>query len=450
MSVDEGDPVVAPGSVDEVIALLADLDVRHEELQVVSEELRVQQEQVTALLSRHESELRWRGHLSALVPLGLALTDGNGRLLEVNPAMSTAVGAAPARLRGKPLSVFLAPEDTPAFRSALRSLSAPGGVEQRLVVTLRPRSGPGRRAELFGFPETSGLSVAAVRVQWVLVPADDAADDDADDAAGSVDGDRAGPAGAGGTAGALPLGAGAAEPAGLTGLAAAFAQLSALPVAEPDRRRMLGRMATLVGSAVPGADWVSVTLGSPQDPQWLASDSAEAQDLDGRQMRVQEGPCWDAYATGRTVTCADVTADERWPRLAALAGDAAVRSVLAVPVLEDGERSGVINLYAARPDAFGAANRRIGELAAAAVTGVLQSVAERESLRELAANLERALTSRAVIDQAKGVLMAHLGVDADEAFARLVALSSRLNVKVRDLARSVVEGDAALISAAGG
>jgi AmiR/NasT family two-component response regulator len=61
-------------------------------------------------------------------------------------------------------------------------------------------------------------------------------------------------------------------------------------------------------------------------------------------------------------------------------------------------------------------------------------------MQTLAENLERALTSRAVIDQAKGVIMARLGVNADDAFARLVSLSSRLNVKVRDLAGLIVEG----------
>jgi AmiR/NasT family two-component response regulator len=71
---------------------------------------------------------------------------------------------------------------------------------------------------------------------------------------------------------------------------------------------------------------------------------------------------------------------------------------------------------------------------------VLRTVAEREAVENLAAGLERALTSRAVIDQAKGMIMARLGVDADDAFARLVHVSSRLNVKVRDLATLVVEG----------
>ena len=425
-----GDPL----SVDDVMAQLRALDVRQEELQVVSEELRVQQEQVTALLSRHEAEVRWRSQLAAVVPLGLALTDGNGKLLEANPALATTVGVGPTRLRGKPLSVFVSPEDALALREALRSLSGAGGGEQRLEVSLRPRGGPAQRADLFGFTETPGPPASGARVQWVLAPlhvgaegrqpaaAPDAGPDDPDTAEGSD----------------------------VVGLAGAFAQLSAIPVEEHDRQRMLGRMATLVRSAVPGADWVSITLGSPLEPQRLGSDSPEAQDFDGRQLHVQEGPCWDAYRTGRTVTSPDVRTDDRWPLLKTTAQDGAVAAVLALPVREDGESTGVINVYSARREAFGTANRRIGELAAAAVTSVLQNVAEREALASLARNLEMALTSRAVIDQAKGMLMARLGVDADEAFARLVALSSRLNVKVRDLARLVVEGDSDLVIAAGG
>jgi PAS domain S-box-containing protein len=406
-----------------MIALLGGLEVRDEELQVVSEELRVQQEQITALLGRHDAEVRWRSNLAALVPVGLAVTDGNGKLLEANPALATALGVSLARLRGKPLPVFLAPEDAAAFRNALRALTAAGGTHQHLTATVRPRGGAARPSDLFGFTEVGGVLPSAARVQWVVAP---------------VDPEQGG-----------HLADGELEADDMTGLAAAFAEMSVLPVAEPDRQRMLSRMATLVGSAVPGTDWVSISLGSPLDPQQLGSDSAEAQDFDGRQMQAREGPCLEAHLTGRPVLTGDVTADERWPRLRAVAGEAAVRSVLAVPVKDGGEGSGVLNLYAGRPDAFGPATRRIGELAAAAATGVLQTVAERESLRALAANLEQALTSRAVIDQAKGILMAHLGVDADEAFARLVRLSSHLNVKLRDVARHLVEGNTDLIAAAG-
>jgi GAF domain-containing protein len=143
------------------------------------------------------------------------------------------------------------------------------------------------------------------------------------------------------------------------------------------------------------------------------------------------------------VTVDDLPSDPRWPRLRPLLADSPVRSVLALPLRESGEPVGVVNVYAAEAGAFAADDRRIAELVTAAVGGVLQTVAERESLRDLAANLEKALTSRASIDQAKGVLMARLGVSADEAFARLVTLSNQLNVKLRDLAQLVVDGHAA-------
>jgi GAF domain-containing protein len=211
-------------------------------------------------------------------------------------------------------------------------------------------------------------------------------------------------------------------------------------------------MAVLVRSAVPAAEWVSITLGSPADPRRIGSDSGEAQLFDGLQFQAQQGPCWEAYATGRVVITHDVTADDRWPDLAKLAVDGGVRSALALPVRDagsaEGDGGGVVNVYSGHRYAFSPDNRQVAELVSAAVTGVLQTVADRAALVAMSQNLEQALTSRAVIDQAKGMLMAQLGVDADEAFARLVALSSRVNVKVRELARLMVSGEAASVLAA--
>ncbi|MGY1617078.1 ANTAR domain-containing protein [Geodermatophilus sp. SYSU D00691] len=396
---------------------LADVEVATEELRVAQEEMRTQQEQITQLLLQHETERRWRGQLSALVPVGLCVTDGAGALLEVNPAMATRLGTPLQRVHGKPLSVYLAPEDVKAFRSALRTLGTGTATEHDLAVTLHPRRQPAVPVRLFGFTEAVDELAAGVRIQWVVV-ADDGTEPQA-----------------------------AAEPEPLRspaviGLATALAELSGMPVGEVDRQRLLSRMATLLSGAVPGADWVSITLGHPLEPQRLGSDSTEAQEFDGLQVRAGEGPCWQAYDTGEVVVSDDVTADARWPALARIAGESAVRSVLALPVPgEDGVIGGV-NVYSGRPEGFAPAGRRVAELVTAAVAGVLRTVAEREAMRSLTEHLERALTSRAVIDQAKGVLMARLGVDADEAFARLVKVSSRLNVKVRDLAALVVGGHA--------
>jgi LytS/YehU family sensor histidine kinase len=149
------------------------------------------------------------------------------------------------------------------------------------------------------------------------------------------------------------------------------------------------------------------------------------------------------------VVSKDVTADPRWPALGRLARASKVRSVVVVPVREEGRTTGAVNVYSGRTGAVSPAGRRIAVLAAAAVTGILQNVAEREAMQALATNLERALTSRATIDQAKGMVMARVGVSADDAFARLVKLSSYLNVKLRDLAALIVEGHVDAILRAG-
>src|SRR5215210_2356602 len=68
-----------------VMAQLADVEVAQEELRVAEEEMRSQQEQITQLLVQHETERRWRGQMTALVPVGLCATDGAGSLVDVNP-----------------------------------------------------------------------------------------------------------------------------------------------------------------------------------------------------------------------------------------------------------------------------------------------------------------------------------------------------------------------------
>ncbi|MGY1641862.1 ANTAR domain-containing protein [Geodermatophilus sp. SYSU D00703] len=426
----DSDPAARPdGSlpVEEALRTLADLEVAHEELRVAEEEVRVQQAQIEQLLRRYETERRWRSHLSGLAPVALGSTDGAGALLDANTALAALLEVPLVRLRGKPLSVFLTPHDVPGFRSAVRDLSTGRATERRLHVTVRGRRRGETPVDMFGFVDVPDGQGPGTRLQWVLLPVQPP-----EEARAARD---------------LPATPAELSPTESLGLAAALAELSTLPIGEDDRQRLLTRMAVLVRSAVPAAAAVSITLGSPLEPQNLGSDSVGAQAFDGLQMQAGEGPCWDAHVTGTAVLSPDVTADERWPTLGRMAaGD--VRGVLALPLREGEQPVGVVNVYAATVDAFGPDSFRIAELVAAAVGGVLQSVAERESLRELAANLEKALTSRAVIDQAKGVLMARLGIDADDAFARLVALSNRLNVKLRDLAQLVVEGHASEVIAA--
>jgi AmiR/NasT family two-component response regulator len=138
----------------------------------------------------------------------------------------------------------------------------------------------------------------------------------------------------------------------------------------------------------------------------------------------------------------ELSSDERWPELGAAARRLEVESVLAVPIDRIGEsagtRAGVINIYAHNTHAFTDDDLRVAELFTSAAAAVIQDVHERKALRELSDQLAQALDSRAVIDQAKGILIATHRCTADQAFEMLVRLSQNRNVKLQLIARSIV------------
>jgi GAF domain-containing protein len=171
----------------------------------------------------------------------------------------------------------------------------------------------------------------------------------------------------------------------------------------------------------------------------IDSSDAFAQQLDGLQMQAGEGPCQTAWDTRAKVLTPDLRTDPRWPALTALAAPTEVASVLALPVYVRDEMVGVINAYSTRIDAFAGVDIEIAELAAFAVGQVLHRIESTRALRDMVTNLRQALSSRSVIDQAKGILMARHGYDAETAFTSLSEQSQQENIKVRDLAALLTE-----------
>jgi PAS domain S-box-containing protein len=401
-----------PPMPETVLAAVGDLEVAHEELRVAEAELAEQRRQIEQLVARHDDDQRWRDHLFALLSVGTLVTDAGGKILETNGAAAELFGVRPVHLLGKPLLVYVEAAHRRVVRDLLGRL-ARGGTELHATVSLTPRFGGPLTAELVALPDAQGRGGI---LRWLVVPH----------------------SGRPGTAGE-PATAGDAEAADVSfRVATALSQLTVLPVEATDQQWLLRRIAPVITAAVPGATGVSVTIGDPIAPDRLASDSTAAQLFDGLQLRLAEGPCVDAFRTGEVVVTADVGADPRWPRLASAARSQAVRSVLALPIKIADERAGVINLYSDKAGVFATPTVRLGELVASAVAAVLRDVSERASLQALIHHLERALHSRAVIEQAKGIVIAHHGGTADEAFARLVTFSSRQNVKLRDLAELIV------------
>ncbi|MFD0360784.1 ANTAR domain-containing protein [Nocardia sp. GCM10030253] len=175
--------------------------------------------------------------------------------------------------------------------------------------------------------------------------------------------------------------------------------------------------------------------------QVLASTTEQARLLELFQVRAEEGPCVLAYNTGRVVVVEDLTAEmARWTAFAERALDAGFHAVCAVPMQLRDERVGVLNFFCTAAGALPARDVMVAQaLADMATIGILH---QRVLTRTEAVNrqLQVALNTRIVIEQAKGVLAERGGFDMDEAFHRLREHARGNNIRLSDLARAIVEG----------
>ncbi len=173
-------------------------------------------------------------------------------------------------------------------------------------------------------------------------------------------------------------------------------------------------------------------------PATAACTDPLASQADEVQYRTGDGPCLHAMRHGLQVRIDDLARHDRWPRFSRQAVALGIRSSLSLPLIADGERVGALNLYAPRPGAFGPAETRQAEKFAGHASGALTLALRMASCADLNDQLRSSIVSRAVIDQALGVIMATERCPQDKAFAMLRSVSQNTNVKLRDLAATIV------------
>ena len=173
--------------------------------------------------------------------------------------------------------------------------------------------------------------------------------------------------------------------------------------------------------------------------EFMAASSEGATLLELYQVQNHEGPCLDAFHSGVPVTNADLTqAADRWPRFAPRAAAAGFLSVHAIPLRLRSDVVGALNLFGDRPGILSAADLRVVQaLADLATIGLLQARAIHRS-EILAEQLQAALNSRVVIEQAKGALAQLLGVGVDDAFHALRSYARRNHRRLLEVATAVV------------
>jgi GAF domain-containing protein len=222
--------------------------------------------------------------------------------------------------------------------------------------------------------------------------------------------------------------------------AEALELLGRMSLRELSMDSLLQTVADLAKNVMPGNPETSVSLLVKDRPTTIASTGQLATDLDETQYDEGHGPCLHAARTGELTEIPDTRTDDRWPDYTPRAVEHGNLSSLSVPlhIDEKTQVTGALNIYARRPHAFDEASRSVATRFAPYAAVAAGNLYAYQSARDMAQNLQTALESRAVIDQAKGILMERHKLTADQAFQALAQASMHTNRKLRDVADHLV------------
>jgi GAF domain-containing protein len=216
--------------------------------------------------------------------------------------------------------------------------------------------------------------------------------------------------------------------------------LSRLVLADRTLDEVLGEIVAIANREVPGAESTSITLMRGDKAFTAAHFGEMSLAADELQYEHGNGPCMDAGRGGVVLRVDDMRTEERWPDYVPRVLATGVRSSLSVPLPYQGSTIGALNIYSTQPAAFATPDSLRAGLEVAETIAVAVANADAHwQVSEQARHMRLAMESRAMIEQAKGVLMAQRGVTAEQAFEILRDASQRYNRKLRDIAAGIVE-----------
>lgn len=192
----------------------------------------------------------------------------------------------------------------------------------------------------------------------------------------------------------------------------------------------------LICTMFEGCTFCSVSMLDGESIQTIGATDPSAEAVDKIQYDTREGPCWVAATEPKLLVYTPNNADDnRWPEFSRRTADeVGAFSLMACRLVvgDPPKALGALNIYGAEVGAFDRADQQLAMLLAA-VTALLLDATQRQS------HLTAALESRGLIGQAMGILMAQSDITSEEAFDQLKAASQRMNIKLRDLARTIAE-----------
>ena len=380
---------------DELHAAHADLRTAQADLQAARRKIESQRETIDRLVESHRELRLEQERTMAVLPVPVVVTDLEGNIRALNAAAALLAGRSAAHLLGRPMFDIFGQLDRGDVRGMLATRVDEGAVRRRAATLVPPTGEP---VPVVVVASRNLLGSAEREISWVLLRRRDP-----DDV--------------------------------MIGLAEALVPIAGLPAKGGRLEEALPAAAAACGRALHPVAQVTVALGPPLKPTAVASTAMLAQAWDGAQLDAGEGPSVSAYAEDRLVETLQPGSDERWPTLAGRLPRGAGAAV-AAPFSAGGRVAGVLSAYGCGPDAH--IPTEAVEVLAVAIGGLVRAFELAAELARTEDDMKRALSTRAVIDQAKGIVMADRGIDADAAWEHLVHLSSTQHVKVREVAEAIV------------
>jgi GAF domain-containing protein len=214
--------------------------------------------------------------------------------------------------------------------------------------------------------------------------------------------------------------------------------LARMVLADREPSEVLTELTGIARRAMPNVKAASITLIREDKPFTAAYDGQMALDADELQYERGYGPCVDAGRAGQMFLVDDMRTEQRWPDYAQNVLACGVLSSLSVPLPFQGVTIGALNIYAEQPKVFDDSDIELAQEVAAWVAIAVANAEAAARTSDDLTQLRTAMTSRALIEQAKGILMERHKIKEDEAFTMLAHASQRTNTKLRDVAAELV------------
>ena len=218
-----------------------------------------------------------------------------------------------------------------------------------------------------------------------------------------------------------------------------YEALARVVVADRELSEVLTEITRIARRAMPSVEAASVTLIRGDKPFTAAYDGQMALDADEMQYERGYGPCVDAGRAGQMFLVDDMRTEQRWPDYAQNVAAHGVLSSLSVPLPFQGVTIGALNIYASQPKVFDDSDIELAQEVAAWIAVAVGNAEAAARTSDDLTQLRTVMSSRALIEQAKGILMERHKIKEDEAFTILTHASQRTNTKLRDVAAELVQ-----------